>query len=186
MVAGTGPSQVNEALTTTYITYKMYSQMENDIGEKWLACLQQDMLAAGQVEKRLAEERGDFHQEVPAITVICDGGWSKRSHKHTYDALGGVAVIFGAETGKRLHIGVRNLHCQVCTMASTKGTEPKDHTCFKNWDSSSQAMESGIVCQGFKSAEKTHGVRYMRFIADGNSSGLGFIKILKFVLKYYT
>jgi len=29
-------------------------------------------------EKQLAIARGDFHQGVPAITVICDGGWSKR------------------------------------------------------------------------------------------------------------
>ena len=44
------------------------------------------MLEAGKEEKRLAEERGDYHQGVPAITVIVDGGWSKRSHKHSYNA----------------------------------------------------------------------------------------------------
>ncbi len=38
------------------------------------------MAAAGKEEKRLAEERGDFHEVVPAITVVVDGGWSKRSH----------------------------------------------------------------------------------------------------------
>ena len=27
-----------------------------------------------------------IHDGVPAVTVICDGGWSKRSHKHTYTA----------------------------------------------------------------------------------------------------
>jgi hypothetical protein len=36
-----------------------------------------DMLAAGQEERRLAIERKDYHEEVPAITVITDGGWSK-------------------------------------------------------------------------------------------------------------
>ncbi len=33
--------------------------------------------SAGKEEKTI--ERGDFHEGVPAITVIVDGGWSKRS-----------------------------------------------------------------------------------------------------------
>ena len=32
------------------------------------------MIEAGKEEKRLAEERGDFHEGVPAITVSC-GLW---------------------------------------------------------------------------------------------------------------
>ena len=32
------------------------------------------MLEAGREEKRLVEERGDFHHGVPAITVVVDGG----------------------------------------------------------------------------------------------------------------
>jgi hypothetical protein len=35
-----------------------------------------------------------------AITVITDGGWSKRTHKHSYNAAGGVAIIIGKETKK--------------------------------------------------------------------------------------
>ena len=57
------------------------------------------MLEAGREENRLVEERGDFHHGVPAITVVVDGGWSKRSHEHSYNAKSGVAVI-GQETGK--------------------------------------------------------------------------------------
>ena len=32
--------------------------------------------------------------------VIVDGGWSKRSHKHSYNANSGVAIIIGKATGK--------------------------------------------------------------------------------------
>ena len=36
------------------------------------------MVETGKEEKRLAEERGQYHEGVPAaITVIVDGGWSK-------------------------------------------------------------------------------------------------------------
>ena len=80
--------------------------------------------------KRLAEERGDYHQGVPAITVIVDGGWSKRSHKHSYNAKSGVGIIIGQITGKILHIGVRNKYCSACT----QGIPPEKCKCFKNWE----------------------------------------------------
>ena len=60
---------------------------------------------AAKEEKCLAEERGDYHQGVPAITVIVDGGWSKRSHSHPYNAKSGVWISNGQATGKLLHIG---------------------------------------------------------------------------------
>ena len=44
--------------------------------------LWESMLQAGREEKRLAEERGDFHHGVPTITVVVDGGCRRRSHKH--------------------------------------------------------------------------------------------------------
>ncbi len=53
------------------------------------------MAQAGQEEKLLAEERNDYHQGIPAITVIVDAGWSKRSHRHSYNAKSGVGIIIG-------------------------------------------------------------------------------------------
>ena len=45
-----------------------------------------------------------------------------------------------------------------------------NHTCFKNWSCPSASMESDLILEGFQVAEKQHGVRYMRFIGDGDSS----------------
>ena len=132
--------------------------------------MDKELIAAGLEERTLAMERGDFHQGVPAITVICDGGWSKRSHRHSYNAAGGVAVVIGAATKKLLHIGVRNTACCICSQAETLKITPKDHVCFKNWTQSSQAMEAHIILEGFLNCESKHGVRYMRFIGDGDSS----------------
>ena len=99
------------------------------------------MVEAGREEKRLAEERGDYNDGVPAITVIVDGGWSKRSHKHSYNAKSGVAIVIGKETRKLLHVGVRNRFCTACT----QGIPKEKHTCFKNWDASSSQMETDII-----------------------------------------
>ena len=57
--------------------------------------LTEKLLATGEEDRKLAIERGDFHQGVPAITIVVDGGWPKRCHKHSYNAKSGVAVIFG-------------------------------------------------------------------------------------------
>jgi len=40
--------------------------------------------------KQAGVERNQIHEGVPAITVILDGGWSKRSHKHSYNAKSGI------------------------------------------------------------------------------------------------
>ena len=44
------------------------------------------------------------------------------------------------------------------------------YTCYKNCDDSSSEMESDAILEGFKKAKATHGVRYLRFIGDEDSS----------------
>ena len=117
-------------------------------------------------EKELAIEQGDYHEDIPAITVITDGGWSKRSHRHSYNAESGVGVIIGLETRKILHLNVCNKYCAGCDT----GSPQEQHLCYKNWESSSSAMETSAILKGFQEAEKIHGIRYTCFIRDGDCS----------------
>lgn len=100
---------------------------ERGIGEEWWQRLVESMAEAGKEEKWLAEERGDYHEGIPAITVVVDGGWSKRSHKHSYNAKSGVGIIIGKETGKLLHLSVRNKYCGACARNIPK----QNHVCFR-------------------------------------------------------
>ena len=102
------------------------------------------------------------------------GAGAKRSHKHSYDAKSGLAIIISKETRKLLHIGVRNKFCTACT----QGIPKEKHVCFKNWDASSSQMETDIIVQGFCESEHVHGVRYIRFIGDGDSSVYLLLRIL--------
>ena len=43
-------------------------------------------------------------------------------------------------------------------------------TRYRNWEESSSAMERDLIIDGFCQAKKVHGLRYMRFIGDGDSS----------------
>ena len=41
------------------------------------------MKQAGKEERMIAIEKRSLHDGVPAISVVLDGGWCKRSHKHS-------------------------------------------------------------------------------------------------------
>lgn len=45
-----------------------------------------------------------------------------------------------------------------------------EHTCFRNWSGSSGAMEASIIVEGFKQSQIMHGLKYLQFIGDGDSS----------------
>ena len=169
MATGGGHTRLQETMSVLGVPVMSKTSFivtERAIGEWWHKRLETSMLEAGKEEKRLAIERGDLHQGIPAITVIVDGGWSKHSHRHSYNAKSGVGIIIGKETGKILHIGTRNKYCTACT----QGIPKENHVCYKNWDQSSSEMETDIILEGFRNAEKTHGVRYMKFVGDGDSS----------------
>ena len=114
MTTGGGHSHLEESMGVLGIpvmTKPSFISTERSIGEWWKEKLMESMREAGREEKRLAEERGSFHEGIPAITVIVDGDWSKRSHKHSYNANSGVGIIVGKETGRLLHVGVTNKRC---------------------------------------------------------------------------
>ncbi len=107
---------------------------------------------------------------MPSVAVIVDGGWSKRSHKHSYNAKSGVGVIIDNATKKLLFVGVRNKYCCVCAVAERKQQSPPAHHCYKNWVASSKEMEADMIAERFGNAEPTRGLRYMKVVGDGDSS----------------
>ena len=179
MATGGGHARLNEtaaALDMPGMSKKTFSNIEMQIGNVWESNLAYEITRAGVLEREMAIERSDSFEGIPAITVTVDGGWSKRSHKHSYNAKSGVAVIIGNATKKLLFLGVRNKYCSICAVAANKDTTPQQHNCFKNWNGSSRAMETDILLEGFRAAEAMHGLRYMRMTGDGDSSVLANIQ----------
>ena len=83
------------------------------------------MIKAGEEEKALAIANNEYRDGIPAITVLCDGGWSERAHKHIFNDMAGVGVIFGLLAKKLLYIGIRSCLCYICSQAQTKNIELK-------------------------------------------------------------
>lgn len=80
------------------------------------------------------------------------------------------AVPIGRRTRKLLFLGVRNEFCSICAKASNKEIDVDDHLCFKNWNGASSSIEQDVIVEGFKCSIGMHGVKYKKFIADGDST----------------
>ena len=99
VATGGGAEHLEEQLTCLQVpsvTKAIFIHLERYLGAAFEQLLSDSLLAAGREEKELAVANGYYHEGVPAITVVVDDGWSKRSHKHSYNAKSGLGVIFGA------------------------------------------------------------------------------------------
>ena len=130
---GGGGERLEEQLACLQIpsvTQATFIQLERQLGAVFEQLVGDCLMAAGKEEKGLAEAKNCYHNGVPTITVVVNGGWSKRSHKHSYNAKSGVGVIFGAATKKLLFIGVRNKYCSICAISQRKNSPPPPHQCY--------------------------------------------------------
>ena len=90
MSVGGGFNSLEEFLSVFNIPFVMTQRSfvltEQMIGKWWWKLLEESMISAGKEENQIAINKGQYHNNVLAITVIVDGGWSKRTHKHSYNA----------------------------------------------------------------------------------------------------
>jgi len=150
-----------------------YRKSQTECKDWIMASLQIELETAAEEEKKLAIEAEEFvivkGIKYPAITVVVDGGWSKRSYGHSYNSNNGMAVIISARTNKVIFMGTRTKACDSCTKSKKEGIRIK-HECFKNWSGSSCGMETDIILEGFTASVDCYGIVYNKFIGDGDSS----------------
>ena len=85
MSTGGGHSRLEESMAVLGVpvmTKKAFMAAEWRIWEWWQTLLQKSMKVAGEEEKVIALAKNPVRTQhgIPAITVIVDGGWSKRAH----------------------------------------------------------------------------------------------------------
>ncbi|GFT10606.1 uncharacterized protein TNCV_1943441 [Trichonephila clavipes] len=95
-------------------------------------------------------------QDVTSSRVSGDGTWKTRGHT----SLIGVCALIGADCGKVLDMEVMSSYCKGCD--SYKG--PK-----KNHSGSAGGMEVYGMQNFFFRSEQKHGLKYQRYIGDGDS-----------------
>lgn len=97
---GGGHARLNSTLATLDIpgmSKRMFTSTEDFLGREMKMRLLETMVAAAEDEQQHAISTNHFHQAIPAVCVVADAGWSKRTHKHSYNAKRCVAVIFGVQ-----------------------------------------------------------------------------------------
>ena len=106
MTTGGGFNTLEESLSVLNVpvmTKRSFMHTEQIIGKWWWSVLEESMKAAGRQERQIAINKQHHHHSVPAITVIVDAGWSKHTHKHSYNALSCV-VSFLAKKLKNFYL----------------------------------------------------------------------------------
>lgn len=81
-------------------------------------------------------------------------GWQKRGSGRAYDSKSGVGTLIGNRTGKICGYGIRSKDCRKCTFHTNKGNVPPPHSCHRNWNGSSKAMEPDVAVETVQQVEK--------------------------------
>lgn len=182
---GNSYSQLEEicaAVNMPSMSNRTFHKIESNLHSGFEDSAVDEMLAAGQEERRLALLNDEVDAEgCPLISVVADGSWAKRSYKTGYSSLSGAACIVGYRTKKVLFLGIRNTYCCICSRAKNKNLPLPEHKCFKNWANSATSMEEDIILEGFQRSVEMHGVKYSTLIGDGDS---GIIKKLLTAMPY--
>ena len=83
MCTGGGHAPLAETMAVLGVqtmSRQSFMSTERKICEWWRDLFEESMTLAGKEEKEIAIANNSYHQGVPAVTVIVDGGWSKRTH----------------------------------------------------------------------------------------------------------
>lgn len=104
------------------------------------------------------------------IAGVFDGTWQKRGHT----SLNGVFTVTSMDTGKVLDAVVLSKHCSCSKM--TKLGKSHAEKCTKNYEGSSGGMEVAAAKEVFKRSELKRGVRYVKYLGDGDSSAFSSVQ----------
>ncbi|XP_063216747.1 uncharacterized protein LOC134527749 [Bacillus rossius redtenbacheri] len=153
-----------------FMSYNKFRKQEEVAGKTWEEQLYLELKKNGAKEREIALEKNHTKDGVPYIAVLGDGGWAKRSYGHGFSSTAGVGVIIGMETNKLLYLGIRNSFCFLCARSKTERKTVPPHTCYKNYTGPATGMEQSIIVEGFNKSVEQHGLVYLNYLGDGESS----------------
>ena len=108
---------------------KMLTEMEEFIGSEKTKQLSDSMRKATEVKEHAISSL-NLHQGVPAITVVVDGGWSKQSHEHLYNAKAGLQLFLDATPRNYVILGSGTNSAQCLPYQLTKEQRFLNTTAF--------------------------------------------------------
>ncbi|XP_044588451.1 uncharacterized protein LOC123267711 isoform X2 [Cotesia glomerata] len=132
------------------------------------------------ISKAVKEENelitaSDSNADPTHFTVSGDGTWKKRG----FNSLFGVTTLVGKYSKKVIDTVVKSSFCQRCNYWKNKKKDDispyedwyneHEDSCAINHQGSAGKMEVDAVVQMFSRSEEKHGVKYVKYIGDGDS-----------------
>ena len=126
------------------------------------------------VSEAIAQNEKEEIAPITDFPVSGDGTWKKRGHLSLF----GVVTLIAYAIKKCVGIKVKSSFCQECANNKRKENSAEydlwwqNHKsqCSKNHEGSSGAMEPGAMVELFKESQPKYGVRFNKYIGDGDSS----------------
>ncbi|WAR10616.1 hypothetical protein MAR_035692, partial [Mya arenaria] len=160
--AGVGESQISAIfaeLNLPGISKTALKAREREIGPSIESVAEISCTTA--IQQEMKDPTGD-HVETD---VSADGAWQKRGS----NSLSGHVTVIGKLTKKCVSYSVAKKTCRTCKVAKRKKIKAKLHSCRKNWNGSSKAMEPFLTSTCLQEV-KQKGLNIERLTMDGDST----------------
>lgn len=125
--------------------------------------------------QRAMEEAVQLNDNDKDIDVALDGSWQKREPTSN----NGIISATSVDSGKVLDVAVMAKHCRVCSSKDGCSDPQHENICQRNYQGTSGGMEVSGALQIFKRSEKRCGVRYIKYLGDGDCKAFMAVKEAK-------
>ncbi|WAR14194.1 DPO3-like protein [Mya arenaria] len=168
--AGVGESQISAIfaeLNLPGISKTALKAREREIGPSIESVAEIACTTAIQQEMKLLQEVNNMDPTGDHVEtdVSADGAWQKRGS----NSLSGHVTVIGKLTKKCVSYSVAKKTCRTCKVAKRNKIKAKLHSCRKNWNGSSKAMEPFLTSTCLQEV-KQKGLNIERLTMDGDST----------------
>ena len=116
---GGGSSHLEKQMATIQVPSMrtpVFVNIERSLGNVLNDMVVEGLLSAGKEERQFAINNGLYHHRIyPAVTVVVDGGWSKRAHKHSYNVKsGGWCDLWYSHQETAVYWYQEQIFCSLC------------------------------------------------------------------------
>ncbi|CAN7938957.1 unnamed protein product [Ixodes hexagonus] len=131
--------------------------------------------AAKESMKRAAEEAVQLNDGDKDIAVALDGSWQKRGHTSN----NGIVSATSVDSGKVLDVEAMSKRCAKCGNKDVSSDPRQKEVCQGNYQGTSGGMGVTGALNIFCRSEELHGVRYVKYLGDGDSKAFLAVKSKK-------
>jgi len=150
----------------------LYKPLDKVKNQSQQAATNEEVAATISDEDRVIEQKY-LQNGIYRIEASFDMGWQVRSSGGKYGSSTGHALLVGTRTKKVLDSVIFNKKCGICTKHEKRTgsiEKVRAHTCVKNYEGSSKAMEAAALVKMLQRMPEEKGVSICTIVSDDDSN----------------